>query len=172
MKRFMRNRTSVLATAVAMVTIPLAATTAHGQAAAPADTESATAGAKWRDLLPIGVWEGKLEIPEGTYTIYVSFDHKGKACLQGGGGAKGTGYWYPTGKNTFSYRITEKFPSPDDSPQGRAEISDDATQTGDAYHAKGTSKVFDAAGNHVGTYEGESDFVRVSTTDPGRVCRA
>ncbi|MFF8828527.1 hypothetical protein [Streptomyces sp. NPDC015131] len=112
-----------------------------------------------------------METPGGTHTLSLSFDHRGRACLRGGGGAKGTGHWYPTGWKTFSYRIVEHFPSPDGTPQGHAEIRDDATQNGGTYHAKGTSKVFDAAGNHVATFEGEADFVRVSTADPGRVCR-
>ncbi|MGA4867683.1 hypothetical protein ACPB9J_34160 [Streptomyces lavendulocolor] len=185
MQRFLRRRTTVLALAVvALATIPLAATAtaAHGRAATPAGAESAAgakteaistpqSGAKWRDLLPLGVWEAEVETPGGTHTLSISFDRRGRACLKGGGGATGTGHWYPTGWKTFSYRIVEHFPSPDGTPQGHAEISDDATQSGGTYHAKGTSKVFDAAGNHVATFEGEANFVRVSTTDPGRICR-
>lgn len=151
----------VLAALLAPVVISTVAVVALATpaAAAPATPIAATAT---HIAIPVGVWDIRVTRPGASYPGVFTFSRFLGACTADGG----LGLWWPTGRDTFSYKMIGKLFGPDGSQVGYIEINQNSTLTGDTYTGSGIHHVYDTSWNVLATVEVVITGVRSSAVSP------
>ncbi|MFB7943140.1 hypothetical protein [Streptomyces sp. NPDC056049] len=151
---FSTRKTAALL-AAALLSLGTATTTAHAGTPVP------------RLSLPVGTWDTYIDFGGGAIVHVVeAYTVKGELCHTGGTNGYGKGTWRPTGRNTFTYEVVEKFTDDQGRYAGRAEMGGSAVQTGDVFRTDHTSTVYDAEGNFLFSDRGEIVFTRSSKANP------
>lgn len=120
---------------------------------------------------PVGTWDGAVTVGEDPpHHATFSFTTTGRACLNfgspGGPSGTGSGGWFRTGPNRFSYHLTHTVYDPQGTLIGTVVIDHQASQTGDRFTSSGTSKVFAPDGTPVRTGPSAVDATRTSSGNP------
>ncbi|MGK5639746.1 hypothetical protein ACSNOK_15745 [Streptomyces sp. URMC 126] len=124
---------------------------------AGAETECSTS--------PVGVWSGTVKFNDQSSPMDVSFGKDGAVCLETPVSV-GRGEWVKTGPRKFTYTIKETFKD-GSGMSGWVSIDQDAIQNGPKFTSSGVSKIYDAAGNQVGTTAATTEATRKSVSAPG-----
>ncbi|MEU5413904.1 hypothetical protein [Streptomyces clavifer] len=119
---------------------------------------------------PVGRWQGTVEHANGSGNITLSFHSSGLVCLGSGdsatGGGQGMGVWWPTGTNTFSYRVLEVLREAEGPVTGFVDVNQKATQNVANVSSSGVSKIYDAQGTYLLSANATVTVKRVATA-PG-----
>ncbi|MEU0074322.1 hypothetical protein ABZ027_33010 [Streptomyces sp. NPDC006332] len=118
---------------------------------------------------PAGVWDATVDLPDSSHRATLSFTVDGKACIALGGPGEvsgtGSGTWWPTAKNRFSFRIPHGLYDPQGTFLGSVEVNQLAHQVGDTFTSSGISRIFAPDGTPTGTATAEVSADRIDQAD-------
>ncbi len=97
----------------------------------------------------LGTWEGTVHIPDGDHQARFSFSRNGGFCLVAGG--TGSGRWWRTGENRFSFKALEKFHNEDGTFLGAVAVNQAGVHRRGTFRSSGLSYYYDADGNLEGS---------------------
>ncbi|MBB1243015.1 hypothetical protein GL263_05465 [Streptomyces durbertensis] len=113
---------------------------------------------------PAGTWKGTISLEHGDIEVYVAFTRDGRVSVPHTPGVVAEGTWWCTGRNTFSYKVIEKYYAPDGAYEGYGDIKVDASQRNDVIKAKGHTTMYTADGELIGEAGGSFVLRRISST--------
>ncbi|MET9390154.1 hypothetical protein ABZY20_07025 [Streptomyces sp. NPDC006624] len=163
----MSRRLRVLAAVGALALVPLVPAAAQAAEAPAAPLE--TAAGHFR-VAPVGVWNGTVTFPDGQIEARMSFRANGKLCLIApppgpDGGVEGKGTWRGTGRNTFTFTVTERFFDGSGATTAVLRATHRATLRGDRFTTEGEGAFYDASGQQQGSFPVTSQMQRESRAD-------
>ncbi|MGW4233272.1 hypothetical protein ACWEF9_29065 [Streptomyces sp. NPDC004980] len=169
-KRIARRVGRVFCATALAASVALAVPAVAGARPAATAPASASAASATSASTPVGRWQGTVEHANGSGNITLSFHTSGLVCLGSGdgstGGGQGMGVWWPTGTDTFSYRVLEILREAEGPVTGFVDVNQKATQNVATVSSSGVSKIYDAQGTYLLSANATVNVKRVATT-PG-----
>jgi hypothetical protein len=111
-----------------------------------------------------------VEVQDSSHRATLSFAADGEACIAIGGpgevSGSGSGSWWPTAKNRFSFKIPHSLYDPQGAYLGSVEVNALAHLAMDTFTGSGVSLIFGPDGTQTGSARSEVSATRASTADP------
>ncbi|KOG32286.1 hypothetical protein ADK37_27770 [Streptomyces resistomycificus] len=124
---------------------------------------------------PVGVWDATVDVPDNRHRATLSFAADGGAHLTLGGpgevSGSGSGTWWPTARDRFSFGIRHGLYDPQGTFLGSVEVNQRARQVLDTFTGSGVSLIFAPDGTRTGSATAEVSATRTGSPPRARLER-